>query len=225
MTGRLDAPLKVTGRALYGADNTPPGTVFGYVVLSTTAHGDITAMDVAAARSAPGVLAVYTPFAPLPLHTPVTAMLGPIWVPLQDTDVTYYGQPIGFVVAETFEQARDAAALVRVTYDERPARTSMTDGLATAVDAPPSLDGSPPELSVLAAGVESIEDALAASPVVVEATYTTATQNHAAMEPHSAVAVWESGTVTVYTGNQGSDLVASALRDACLLYTSDAADE
>jgi xanthine dehydrogenase YagR molybdenum-binding subunit len=214
MTGRLDAPLKVTGRARYALDNNVPGMVFGYVVLSTTAHGEITDMDVAAARSAPGVLAVYTPFAPLPLTTPVTAMLGPIWVPLQSTDVTYYGQPIGFVVAETFEQARDAAALVRVTYDERPASTSMSDGLATAVDAPPALDGSPPELSVLAPGVESIEDALAASPVVVDATYTTATQNHAAMEPHSAVAVWDSGTATVYTGNQGSDLVASALADA-----------
>jgi xanthine dehydrogenase YagR molybdenum-binding subunit len=214
MTGRLDAPLKVTGRARYALDNNVPGMVFGHVVLSTIAHGEITAMDVAAARSAPGVLAVYTPFAPLPLTAPVTAMLGPIWVPLQSTDVTYYGQPIGFVVAETVEQARDAAALVRVTYDERPASTSMSDGLATAVDAPPSLDGSPPELSVLAPGVESIEDALAASPVVVDATYTTATQNHAAMEPHSAVAVWDSGTVTVYTGNQGSDLVASALADA-----------
>ncbi|OZM79456.1 xanthine dehydrogenase family protein molybdopterin-binding subunit [Pseudonocardia sp. MH-G8] len=214
MIGRLDAPLKVTGRARYALDNNVPGMVFGYVVLSTTAHGEITDMDVAAARSAPGVLAVYTPFAPLPLTAPVTAMLGPIWVPLQSTDVTYYGQPIGFVVAETFEQARDAAALVRVTYDERPASTSMSDGLATAVDAPPSLDGSPPALSVLAPGVESIEDALAASPVVVDATYTTATQNHAAMEPHSAMAVWESGKVTVYTGNQGSDLVASALADA-----------
>ncbi|TQM11777.1 xanthine dehydrogenase family protein molybdopterin-binding subunit [Pseudonocardia kunmingensis] len=214
MIGRLDAPLKVTGRARYALDNNVPGMVFGHVVLSTVAHGEITDMDVTAARSAPGVLAVYTPFAPLPLTAPVTAMLGPIWVPLQSTDVTYYGQPIGFVVAETVEQARDAAALVRVTYDERPASTSMSDGLATAVDAPPSLDGSPPELSVLAPGVESIEDALAASPVVVDATYTTATQNHAAMEPHSAMAVWESGTVTVYTGNQGSDLVASALADA-----------
>jgi len=214
MIGRLDAPLKVTGRARYALDNNVPGMVFGHVVLSTIAHGEITAMDVAAARSAPGVLAVYTPFAPLPLTAPVTAMLGPIWVPLQSTDVTYYGQPIGFVVAETVEQARDAAALVRVTYDERPASTSMSDGLATAVDAPPALDGSPPELSVLAPGVESIEDALAASPVVVDATYTTATQNHAAMEPHSAVAVWDSGTVTVYTGNQGSDLVAAALADA-----------
>lgn len=214
MISRLDAPLKVTGRARYGTDHNVPGMVYGYVVVSTVAHGEITAMDVAAARDAPGVLAVYTPFEPLELKTHVSGFMGPLWVPLQNTDVSYYGQPIGFVVAETFEQARDAAMLVDVAYAERPALTSLSDGLATAVDAPPAMDGSPPELAVLAPGVESIEDAFAASPVVVEATYTTATQNHAAMEPHSAVAVWESGRLTVYAGNQGSDLVAAALADS-----------
>ncbi|MCO1655164.1 xanthine dehydrogenase family protein molybdopterin-binding subunit [Pseudonocardia humida] len=214
MISRLDGPNKVTGRARYGADNNVPGMVFGHVVLSTIAHGRITAMDVAAARNAPGVIAVYTPFAPLRLRTPVSPFLGATWVPLQNTDVAHYGQPIGFVVAETYEQARDAAMLVGVSYDERPALTSMRDGLATAQDAPPAMDGAPPSLAVLAPGVESIEDALAASPVVVEATYTTATQNHAAMEPHSAVAVWESGGLTVHSGNQGSDLVAAALADA-----------
>ena len=214
MIGRLDAPLKVTGRARYALDNNVPGTVFGYVVLSTTAHGEITAMDVAAVRSAPGVLGVYTPFEPLELQTPHSPFLGTTWVPLQNREVAYYGQPIGFVVAETFEQARDAAMLVAVSYDERPALTSMPDGLATAEDAPPAMDGSPPSLSVLAPGVESIEDALAASPVVVDATYTTATQNHAAMEPHSAVAVWESGRLTAYSGTQGSDLMAAALAQA-----------
>jgi xanthine dehydrogenase YagR molybdenum-binding subunit len=183
------------------------------VVLSTIAHGDIEAMDVTAAKSAPGVIGVYSPFDPLELHTP-NSFLGETWVPLQDRAVAYYGQPIGFVVAETFEQARDAAMLIDVSYRERPALTSMQDGLSTAEDAPPAMDGAPPSLSVLESGVESIEDALAASPVVVEATYATATQNHAAMEPHSAVAVWDSGGLTVYSGNQGSDLQAAELATA-----------
>lgn len=213
MNTRLDAPLKVTGRAKYGADQNLPGMAYGYVVLSTIAHGEIVAMDVTAAKSAPGVLGVYSPFDPLQLGTP-TSMLGDTWVPLQDREVAYYGQPIGFVVAETFEQARDAALLVEVSYRERPASTSLEEGLATAEDAPPSMHGEPPELSVLASGVESIEDALAASPVVVEATYATASQNHAAMEPHSAVAVWEAGAVTVYSGTQGSDLQAASLATA-----------
>jgi len=211
MITRLDAPLKVTGEAKYGADHTFPGMAYGYVVLSTIAHGEIEAMDFSAAQEAPGVLGVYSPFDPLELRTPSLPVFGETWVPLQDKEVTYYGQPIGFVVAETFEQARDAAMLVNVGYRELPARTSLAEGLATAEDAPPAMDGAPPSLQVLADGVESIEDAFAASPVVVEATYTTATQNHAAMEPHSAVAVWDDGRLTVYSGNQASNMQAAEL--------------
>ncbi|PKW18131.1 xanthine dehydrogenase family protein molybdopterin-binding subunit [Saccharopolyspora spinosa] len=206
MTSRLDGPLKVTGQAKYGADNNFPGMVYGYVVLSTIAHGEIEDMDVTAAKSAPGVLGVYTPFDPLELRKPSSPVFGETWVPLQDREVTYYGQPIGFVVAGTFEQARDAALLIEVTYHARPALTSLPDGLASAEPAPSNED-----ITVLADDVESIEDALGASPVVVEATYRTATQNHAAMEPHSAVAVWDAGGLTVYSGNQGSDLQAGEL--------------
>jgi xanthine dehydrogenase YagR molybdenum-binding subunit len=217
MVSRLDGPLKVTGQARYGADHNFPGLAYGYIVLSTIAHGEIEAMNTTAAKSAPGVIGVYSPFDPLELHTPNSPVFGETWVPLQDREVTYYGQPIGFVVAETFEQARDAAMLVEVTYQPRPALTSLEDGLDSAEDAPPAFDGSPQSHTVLAPGVESIEDALAASPVVVEATYSTATQNHAAMEPHSAVAVWDSGRLTVYSGNQGSDLQAAELAGALAL--------
>jgi xanthine dehydrogenase YagR molybdenum-binding subunit len=213
MTSRLDGALKVTGRARYGADHNLPGMAYGYVLLSTIAHGEIEAMDVTATKSAPGVIGVYTPFDSLELHTPAT-FLGETWVPLQDREVAYYGQPIGFVVAETFEQARDAAMLIEVSYHERPALTSLEGGLASAEDAPPAMDGAPPTITVLAPGVESIEEALAASPVVVEATYRTATQNHAAIEPHSAVAVWDADGLTIYSGNQGSDLQAAELTAA-----------
>lgn len=214
MTNRVDGPLKVTGQAKYGADNSFPGMVHGYVVLSTIAHGEIEAIDVTAAKSAPGVLAVYSPFDPLELRTPTSPLLGDTWVPLQDKTVAYYGQPIGFVVAETFEQARDAAMLVEISYHELPALASLQNGLATAEDAPPSAREGAPSEEVLAPGVESIEDALAASPVVVEATYSTAPQNHAAMEPHSAVAVWDSDGLTIYSGNQGSFLQAMDLATA-----------
>jgi xanthine dehydrogenase YagR molybdenum-binding subunit len=213
MTSRLDGPLKVTGQAKYGADNNLPGMVHGCIVVAAIAHGQIRAMDVTAARSAPGVIDVYSPFDPLDLRTPNT-QFGETWVPLQDKEVTYYGQPIGLVVAETYEQARDAAMTVEVTYHERPALTSLRDGLPSAEDAPPGFDGSPSTLAILAPGVSSIEDALETSPVVVEATYSTATQNHAAMEPHSAVAAWDSGGLTVYSGNQGADLQARELAEA-----------
>jgi xanthine dehydrogenase YagR molybdenum-binding subunit len=215
MINRLDGPLKVTGRAKYGADNNVPGVVHGYVLLSTIARGEIVAMDVTAAKSAPGVLAVYSPFDPLELRTPNSPVLGDTWVPLQNREVAYYGQPISFVVAETFEQARDAAMLIKVSYHELPAPVSLRDGLATAEEAPPTARDEPPSIEILAAGIESIEDALAASPVVVEATYTTASQNHAPMEPHSAIADWGSeGILTIYSGTQGSNLQAMDLASA-----------
>lgn len=210
MTSRLDGPLKVTGRAKYGADHNLPGMAHGYLVVAAIAHGEIRSMDVTAARSAPGVIDVYSPFDPVDLRTPNT-MFGETWVPLQDKQVTYYGQPIGLVVAETYEQARDAAMTVEVTYHERPALTSLRDGIPSAEDAPPGFDGSPLTMAILAPGVSSIEDALRDSPVVVEATYSTATQNHAAMEPHSAVAAWDSDGLTVYSGNQGANLQAMEL--------------
>jgi xanthine dehydrogenase YagR molybdenum-binding subunit len=210
MVSRLDGPLKVTGQAKYGVDHNLPGTAYGYVVVSTIANGEIAAMDVTAAKSAPGVIGVYSPFDSLELHTPAL-IFGQTWVPLQDREVIYYGQPIGFVVAETFEQARDAAMLVDVSYHARPPATSLREGLASADDAPPGRDGSPPVIEVLAPDVESIEDAIAASPVVVEATYATATQNHTPMEPHSAVAVWEGDVLTMYSGNQGANLQAAEL--------------
>ena len=211
MTSRLDGPLKVTGRAKYGADHNFPGMAHGYIVVAAIAHGEIRSMEVTAARSAPGVIDVYSPFDPVDLRTPSTPMLGKTWVPLQDKEVTYYGQPIGLVVAETYEQARDAAMTIEVTYHERPALTSLRDGISSAEDAPPGFDGSPLTMEILAPGVSSIEDALRASPVVVEATYSTAPQNHAAMEPHSAVAAWDSDGLTVYSGNQGSNLQAMEL--------------
>ena len=204
MTSRIDGPLKVTGRARYGLDHNFPGMLHGYVVTSTIASGEIVAMDVTAAKSAPGVVAVYSPFDPLTLRRPNSPVLGETWVPLQDRDVAYYGQPVGFVVAQTYEQARDAAMLVEVAYDERPARTSLADNLDLAEDGPPAMDGAPPTHAVLAPNVESIEDALAASPVVIEGTYSTAGQNHAAMEPHSAVALWDDDGLTIYSGNQGA---------------------
>jgi xanthine dehydrogenase YagR molybdenum-binding subunit len=214
VNGRVDGRLKVTGQARFGADHNLPGMAYGYVVLSTIAHGELRHMDTTAAKSAPGVVGVYSPFDPLEMRPVSTWLFGDTWVPLRDKEVTYYGQPVGLVVADTFEHARDAAMTITVAYDERPARTSLTDGLATAEDAPPGPGGTPAEQHILAPGIESIVDALAASPVVVEAMYATATQNHAAIEPHSAVAAWTTGNLTVHSGTQGTDLQVVELAQA-----------
>ncbi|MEN3608512.1 xanthine dehydrogenase family protein molybdopterin-binding subunit [Plantactinospora sp. ZYX-F-223] len=211
---RVDGRLKVTGAARYAADQPVERVAHGYLLLSTVARGTIRAMDVAAAEASPGVLAVYTPFRSLALlgsGTPFS--VGHSWLPLQDTEVRYHGQAIGLVVAETFEQARDAAALVRADYELRPAAVSFTDGIPGATDPGPMM-GEPARLEFLADGVGSIDDALAASEVTVSGTYQQPGKHHSAMEPHACVAAWQDGALTLYTGTQSASLTVGAMAAA-----------
>lgn len=120
-------------------------------------------------------------------------------IPLQDNKVHYFGQFVALVVAETYEQARGAAALVKITYAaEKP-----------AIDLESELPkGFKPKQTVL--GTEAQINAgkaaplLTAAPVKIERTYTTATENHHPMEPHATVAVWEAADkLTIYASTQG----------------------
>lgn len=202
---RVDGRLKVTGAARYSADYPADNMAHGYVLLSTIALGTVQSADVQAALGAPGVLAVYTPFNPLRLTGtgggPIAS--GHTWLPLQDAQIRYHGQIVGLVVAETFEQARDAAALVRLTYAARPPAASFVDGIPNATR-PGNVNGEPAVVDLLAEGVASIDDALAASDVTVSATYTQPMKHHSAMEPHATTAVWQDGNLTVYNGSQRS---------------------
>jgi xanthine dehydrogenase YagR molybdenum-binding subunit len=118
---RVDGKLKVTGRAMYPGDRQIENLAFGYLLTSAVAKGSIQAMDTTAAEHSAGVAAVYTPFNPLKLYRGLEqsegASIGEILPPLQDQKVLNYGQIIGLVVAESFEQARDAAALVKTQYE------------------------------------------------------------------------------------------------------------
>jgi xanthine dehydrogenase YagR molybdenum-binding subunit len=116
--------------------------------------------------------------------------------------VRHHGQIIGLVVAESFEQARDAAGLVEVSYTARPPMASFEAGIPNAVE--PELPPEWPPVDVLAPGVGSIDEALAASDVVVRATYHQPGEHHNPMEPHAAVAQWDGELLTVHSGTQGA---------------------
>ena len=202
---RVESHLKVTGGAVYAADNA--ATAYGYLLTSTIALGTVTTMDAAAALAAPGVLAVYTPFNPLKLYGYGDGSTDETAPVLQDNNVRYHGQVIGLVVADTFEHARDAASLVSPTYEVKPGAVNFAAGVATATP-----QGAPTE--VLAPGVTSIDAALAASEVTVSAVYTTPHQHHNPMEPHAAVAVWTDDRLTLYTATQGVMNVVSHMARA-----------
>ncbi|WP_255946476.1 xanthine dehydrogenase family protein molybdopterin-binding subunit [Streptomyces odontomachi] len=207
---RVDGRQKVTGRARYAADQHVEHLAYAALVLSTVGKGRIRTMDTDAAAKAPGVLAVHTPFAPLKLYA--GGGFGESFAPLQDDTVRYRGQIIGMVVADTFERARDAAQLIRADYDTEPVRASLPAGLPGT---PPPGRGpagaSTTRTTVLADGVDSIEDALDAGEITVQTTVTQPVQHHAAMEPHATTAVWHDDHVTVYCGTQAPGIYASGI--------------
>ncbi|HVD83262.1 MAG TPA: xanthine dehydrogenase family protein molybdopterin-binding subunit, partial [Bradyrhizobium sp.] len=119
---RVDGHLKVTGRATYAFEYaTQGGAAYGVIVPAAVAKGRVVAVDVGDAERAPGVLLVLTKD-----NAPPQSPWGPVDLPdrfaraepaLDTDEVRYFGFPVAFVVAETFEQATAAAALVRVRYE------------------------------------------------------------------------------------------------------------
>jgi xanthine dehydrogenase YagR molybdenum-binding subunit len=178
---RVDGRLKVTG-----------GATYGYVVQASIGKGRIISIDTQAAEHAPGVVLVLTHLnAPDQgqgnHHEAHPVLTGP--------QVAHFGQPIAFVVAESFEQARAAAYLVQVSYDREPGNFVLRDNLDRA--ASPRSTGSPPD-----SAVGDFASAYASAPVQLDVVYTTPLESHAMMEPHASLAVWEGDQLTLHTSNQ-----------------------
>lgn len=188
---RIDGPLKTTGTAHYAYEwhDKAPNAAYGYVVGSAVAKGEITSLETAAAEAAPGVLAVVTAENAGPLgkgeRNTATLLGGP--------KIEHYHQAIALVVAETFEQARAAASLVKVTYRRERGAYDLADEKPKVNEAP---EDTPDK------NVGDVDAAFAAAAVKLDATYTTPDQSHMAMEPHASMAVWEGDKVTVWTSNQ-----------------------
>ena len=191
---RIDGPLKTTGTARYAYErnDVAPNQAYGFVLGSGIAKGRITRMDTAAAKAAPGVLAIVStldmPRLTLGRFNTASLFGGPV--------VQHYHQAIAVVVADTFEQARGAAALIRVDYAREPGQFDLaarapTARLAGAAGAPP-----------VETRVGDFETAFAAAPVTLDATYTTPDETHAMMEPHATTAAWDGDKLTVWTSTQ-----------------------
>ncbi|WP_380786988.1 aldehyde oxidoreductase molybdenum-binding subunit PaoC [Sphingomonas sp. R86521] len=191
---RIDGKFKTTGTAPYAYEHhdAVPNQAYGYVVGSAIATGRITRIDLAAAKAAPGVLAIVTAdnAGKLTKGSFNTANL------LGGPEIQHYHQAIALVVAETFEQARAAANLVRVDYARTKGRYDLVSELKTA---PLHADGKdkPP-----VDRVGDFETAFAKAPVTIDSRYTTPDHSHAMMEPHATMASWDGDKVTLWTSNQ-----------------------
>ena len=203
-TDRIDGPLKTTGTAPYANDrhDVVPNQAFGYVIGAGIGKGRIDAIDISHARAAPGVLAIVTAESAGKLakadHNTAGLIAGP--------EVQHYHQAVACVVAETFEQARAAAGLVRVDY--APAKGAYDLAAARGSAIKPKDDGQsgPTDTSL-----GDFAGAFAKAPVKLDATYTTPDQSHAMMEPHATVAAWDGDRLTVWTSHQMVDWGVSDL--------------
>ena len=122
---RKEDPRLLTGRGRYVDDVRLPGLLHAHFVRSDVARARITGLDVAAARRAPGVVAVFTADDLNPGSGPMIPTLfiggglGPSapLVPLAPGDVRFVGDPIAIVIADNRYLAEDAAELVEIDYD------------------------------------------------------------------------------------------------------------
>lgn len=189
---RIDGRLKVTGAAQYATDYPIQNTAYAVIFKSEIAAGRILDIDSTAAEKSAGVLAVITH-----KNAPKLRISQSIWGGgmLQNADVEFFGQHIGVVVAESFEQARYAARLVKVSYERSAVRVDFAKHEREAVK---------PKAEDRADAVRGdAETAFQAAAHKIEAVYETPIEHHQPMEPHSTVAVWErSDKLTLYNSAQ-----------------------
>ena len=209
-----DAPAKVTGIGKYTDDLTAPGMLYGAILHSPYAHARIVSIDTSRAEALPGVKAVATgkdapnPYGILPVgHDERVFALD---------KVRYIGDNVAAVAATSREIAAQALELVDVTYQPLPAYFDPIESMKA------------PEESWIHAekpnNIEkeyhhhfgNVDEGFANAAFVLEKRYTAGEVNHAAMEPHSTLAVWEpEGRLTVYSSTQVPYYLHRTLASVC----------
>ena len=192
---RVEGKLKTTGTARYAAEyhDVAPGAAYGYILGAAIGKGRIDRIDTAAAQAAPGVHAIVTHENAGPIGR------GEFYVQriLAGPMVDHYHQAVAVVVADTFEQARAAASLIRVTYAREKGRFDLLAQKPSTPIAPKEAFGGPTTVSV-----GSFAAAFASAPVKIDETYTVPDQAHAMMEPHATIARWDGDQLTCWTAIQ-----------------------
>jgi len=198
---RADGALKVTGKARYTADVTLDDALHGSLVHSRIANGRVIAMDTTHAEQAPGVVAIFTTrtmprLNPMPRPWSHLHPQGQGYLPMQDDQIHYAGQPIALVVAHTLDQAAYAGGLIRTEYKERRPAVFNAHSASEAIDPPQFLW---PVTSSVGDPAKGLADAT----IRIEQAYTTADRHHNQMEPHATLARWGvDGMLTLFDTTQ-----------------------
>ncbi|WP_021597864.1 xanthine dehydrogenase family protein molybdopterin-binding subunit [Actinomadura welshii] len=203
MTDRLESREKVTGTARYAFEYPVENVAYAAAVQASVGKGSVTSVDTEAARRLPGVLAVLSCE-----NAPELADVSDGELALfQSRTVSYRGQFVAAVVAETLETAREAARLVHVEYAEEEPDVTLRAGH-------PGLYKPDKVNPVFPADTEQgdPEDAFGDAAVRIDVTYTTPAEHNNPMEPHTTIAQWnDDGTLTLHDSNQGASTVQATI--------------
>ena len=213
---RHDGYDKVTGRALYGADMSPPGLLHGRVLRSPHAHARVLSIDTSRAEAHPEVRAIVTG-ADLPepgdkaprVSTNVLAR----------EKVLYKGHAIAAVAATNVHAAEEALALIDVRYEVLPAVRNVREAMAE--DAPLVHE----DLGSNVTGhtqyvLGDVEEGFQKADLVVEREFYTDTVHQGYIEPHTATAWWGTDKITVWCSSQGHFQIGEATAEALDLPSS-----
>jgi len=201
---RLDGRAKVTGTAPFSAEYPIEGLVHAAITYSTISKGVIKSIDVSAAEQAPGVLKVITHLnapvmkVPKPISLGDDPSAGATVVKILNTDqISWNGQPLAVVVADTKDRAEHAATLIRVIYATEHGMNSFEAAIPGAKK-PKQILGESPEVCK-----GDPDAALKSAAHRVDLEFTTPPHNHNAIEPHAAIAVWDGDDrLTLYDTSQ-----------------------
>jgi xanthine dehydrogenase YagR molybdenum-binding subunit len=208
VTQRLEARDKVTGAARYTVDIRHDGQLEGVILRSLVPHARITELDLAPARAVPGVAAA-------------VSLLG------DDRMVRFVGAPIAAVAARDRDSALAGIAAIRLVSEQLPAVIGLeaarradapvvfekanrkkAGNVSEGGEAPTPWKGNVrgPSAAFSQKGKQArgwLSEARAArDPLLVEATFRTATQSHACLEPHSTVARFDGDALTLHVSTQ-----------------------
>ena len=203
---RIDGVQKVTGAATYAYEYPVEGVTYVFPVQSTIAKGRVVSIDASTARALPGVIAVLSHE-----NAPRLAPLDDAELAVFQADaVSYYGQFVAAVVAETLEIARHAASLVAVRYEEQPHDVDLRADRGD-LSTPDTMPVKFFPLYEADTAQGDVEAALAAAAIALDHTYTTPAEHNNPLEPHATIAIWSDDgdshgeSVTLYDANQGGN--------------------
>ncbi len=198
---RYDAVAKVTGKAQYAADMPLNNPAFAYLVTSSIAKGHIDGFDLTEAKKARGIIDIVTHENAEQLKEAKLFSNGgyasSTIQPLKSAEIAQAGQIVAVVLAETFEAAREAAHLVKVSYSATEPSTTFDSPGTTSAHAKGQLAQfkEDPKVGDFARAFNDTE-------VRFNAEYETPPQHHNPMELFATSCVWNGDSLTIYEPTQ-----------------------